>query len=339
VLSSGAAVGSTHATEGTSDRAREGSGRVPLVAHVDNDSPLGIGYVVVRALTFASLLVLVGAVVFRLIVLPRATMDEALALVISQRAAVVGAIVSVALVLSAAVRLVLQAQIFNENRGAAPLSFAQIIGGTQWGGVWLMQVLAALGAVVGFVVARKSKVGWAVTGVCAVVLSITPALAGHAAAAADYSLLAIVTDAMHVFAASGWLGSLFLVAMIGIPTIVLSGTEECWGAVASLVKSFSPAALTSAGLVVITGTVNAWLRLGSLSALWSSGYGQTLLLKLLVLAAVAGTGAYNWRRVRPGLGTNVATRRLQRSAAIELLAGAVVICITAVLVAIEPPIQ
>jgi hypothetical protein len=50
---------------------------------------------------------------------------------------------------------------------------------------------------------------------------------------------------------------------------------------------------------------------------------------LLVLAA----GAYNFRGVLPALGTDDATRHLRRSAGLELSIGAVVLLVTAVLVA------
>lgn len=72
-------------------------------------------------------------------------------------------------------------------------------------------------------------------------------------------------------------------------------------------------------------------------ALWQSRYGRTLLLKLAVLAGVAATGFYNWRRVRPALGDELGTARLRRSSAIELPIGLAVLLVTAVLVATPPP--
>ena len=107
--------------------------------------------------------------------------------------------------------------------------------------------------------------------------------------------------------------------------------------VASLVTAFSPVALGSAALVVLTGVVSAWLRLGSVPALWSTSYGQVLLVKLLFLSGVTATGFYNWRFVQPSLGTNAATVRLRRSATSELVIGVVVLVVTAVLVAMPTP--
>ena len=58
------------------------------------------------------------------------------------------------------------------------------------------------------------------------------------------------------------------------------------------------------------------------------------MIKLGVLMGVAGTGAYNWLRVRPTLGTSEATARLKKSATTELALGVAVIAVTAVLVAL-----
>jgi copper transport protein len=79
--------------------------------------------------------------------------------------------------------------------------------------------------------------------------------------------------------------------------------------------------------------------MSELSALWQSGYGRTLLVKLAMLSVVAGTGAYNWRRVKPTLGTAAGTMRMRTSARIELMVGALVLIATAVLVATPTPMD
>jgi putative copper export protein len=71
----------------------------------------------------------------------------------------------------------------------------------------------------------------------------------------------------------------------------------------------------------------------------SRANGRRLLVKLGILSVVALTGAYNWRRVKPALGTAAATARIQRSARAELLVGVLVIIVTAVLVATPPPMD
>ena len=318
---------------------KAGDTRSSMVVHRETDSPLGMADIGVRVIRFVCLFVVIGTVVFQFAVLRRALPGVGVAGVIARRVATVGAFASLLLSLVAIARLILQAQIFNANRGTISLSLGQIVGTTRWGTGWLIEMSAAVVASLGFLVARKTKQGWVIAAAMATVLSITPALGGHAAASARFTSLAIITDALHVFGASGWLGSLFILVLVAIPSVMMAATEDHWRQIASLVNAFSPSALLFAGLVVITGAISAWLHLGSVRALWTSDYGRVLLLKVAVLSTVAGTGAYNWRRVRPSLGTEAATRRLQRSAAVELIAGAFVVCITAVLVAMEPPVQ
>lgn len=99
--------------------------------------------------------------------------------------------------------------------------------------------------------------------------------------------------------------------------------------------AFSALALWCVGALVASGTLGAWVQLGSVAALWGSAYGRTLLVKLGAVALVFAAGAYNWRRISPTLGD--AAARLRRSAALELALGAFVLAVTAVLVATPPP--
>ena len=88
------------------------------------------------------------------------------------------------------------------------------------------------------------------------------------------------------------------------------------------------------GVLAATGLVTAVLYLESLSQLWTSWYGRVLVFKVLLFASVGAFGAYNWRRLRPQLGTPSATTALTKSAAIELSLAALVLGITSVLVAL-----
>jgi putative copper export protein len=211
---------------------------------------------------------------------------------------------------------------------------------TVWGWGWLLQLGAALAAAAAFALARRGTgAGWAAAALAALGLAFTPALAGHAAAAPRLTALAVLSDGLHVLGAGGWLGSLVVVLGAGVPAALALGPGRRGAAVAALVDAFSPTALACAGLTAGTGLLAAWLHVGRLAALWGTGYGRTLLVKLAVLSLVAGTGAYNWRRVRPALGDDAGTARLRRSAAAELAVGALVLLATAVLVATPTPVD
>jgi putative copper export protein len=107
--------------------------------------------------------------------------------------------------------------------------------------------------------------------------------------------------------------------------------------VGELVNSFSPLALAAASIVAITGFTTAWLHLKRLSSLWTTGYGVTLVVKLIFVAIVAMLGAWNWRRVRPSLGGSGSEETIRRSATMDLTVGAIVLIVTSVLVTLPSP--
>jgi putative copper export protein len=105
-----------------------------------------------------------------------------------------------------------------------------------------------------------------------------------------------------------------------------------------MVHAFSPIALTGAATTVLAGLTLAFRYLGgSVPALWTTGYGRTLLVKLAVLAAVVGFGAYNWRIQGPRLGTPAASTRIRRSSLLELTLGTILLAVTALLVSMPLP--
>jgi putative copper export protein len=320
--------------------------------HVDSARSGGGGvtsptYAAVRWLWLASLTGLIGAAAFRWLVLPaaerRGVNDTAWTTVwtaAERRAAWCGAIAAAVLVAATIGRLFAERAAL---RGASDMAsggtLGTIVEGTQWGSGWLLQVVTAAIALIGLAVVAlrrdaRATGGWAVVGLATLVAALAPALSGHAIATPRLGGLAVTADALHVLAAGGWMGGLLVLLVAGVASAARAGR---WEAVAGLVSAFSPMALACAAVLVATGTFAAWLHLGSVGALWGSGYGRTLLVKLALLVPALGAGAYNWRRVRPALHDARGAARLQRWAMVELVAGAAVIAATAVLVALEPP--
>jgi copper transport protein len=140
-----------------------------------------------------------------------------------------------------------------------------------------------------------------------------------------------------VIGAGAWIGSLLVLVLAGVPAALALSAGERGSAVALLVNRFSPVALGAATVLVASGAVSAWAHLGSVAALLGTPYGRTLVVKLALVALVAALGAFHWRRARPALGTEDGARRLRRSAAAELAIAALVLLVTAILVATPPP--
>jgi putative copper export protein/methionine-rich copper-binding protein CopC len=308
------------------------------------DSP---GYVAVRWLNFLALLGVIGAVAFAIVVIGhmrrrQVAADDALIAAARARAAGVGLACAALLAVAAVGRLYAQSLAMHGADHALDAGrITMLLGRTVWGWGWMLQVTATLLAAVGFVAARRGAAGgWATAACAALVLAVTPAMSGHAAAMTGaVGTLAIVNDTVHVLAAGGWLGSLLVLLLAGIPAAIGTGPERRGAAAASLVRAFSPTALMFAGLLILTGVVATFIHSSSLAALIDSRYGTLLFIKLGIFLLVFGTGAYNYLRVQPALGDDVGTGRLRRTAGFELAVGAAVLLVTAVLVATARPYE
>lgn len=301
-------------------------------------SPL---YLTARWLTFAGITVVIGAVAFVVFVLPGLQRQSGarppqMLTRVRSRAAGLGLAAVAILVVGIGLRLLAQTTALRGAGGAAGGDLVvAILTRSIWGWGWVLQAAAAMLAIAGFTLAmrRRGAAGWAMAAVAALVLAVTPGLSGHAAAA---STLAIVADSLHVLSAGGWLGTLLVMMVAGIPLFLERPTTRRADG-AALLRAFTPVALTFAGGLAITGVFAAWLHLTAFADLWSSAYGRTLLLKLGALMGVIAAGAFNWLRSRPALEERDDARPLRRSATAELAIGALVLAITAALVATPPP--
>jgi putative copper export protein/methionine-rich copper-binding protein CopC len=302
-------------------------------------------YVAIRWLTYTALLGVIGAAAFRATVLSvfqrtAAGADrDAVIHSAATNAARIGFASAAVLLAAAVLRLLAQSDAMHGRADIAnPALVRAMVVSTVWGWGWVLQIVGALAALTGFLLARRgNSSGWVLAIAAAFMLAFTPALSGHAVASPRSVGLSVVADGLHVLGAGGWLGSLLVLLAAAIPTALRTGEGGAGRAVADLINAFSPTALGFAGLVALTGLVGAWINLASVPALWQSSYGRMLLLKLALLSVLAGTGAYNWRRVRPALGDIEGARRIRRSASVELAVGTLVLIATAILVALPTP--
>ena len=186
-------------------------------------------------------------------------------------------------------------------------------------------------AFIGFLLIRASTtVGWTLAGLAVVIAVLQPVYTGRGAGK---------VNAVHVLAASTWLGTLLVLTIVGVRGVIRrspSGPPRA-ELVCDLVNSFSPLALTAAAFVALTGLTTAWMHLKRISALWTTSYGLTLMIKLIFVLIVVSLGAWNWRRVRPTLGEQGTEETIRRSATMELTFGALVLICTAVLVTLPSP--
>jgi copper transport protein len=149
-------------------------------------------------------------------------------------------------------------------------------------------------------------------GAAAAVLVI-PGASGHAAQTAPRAL-ALLLDWLHLVSGSIWLGGL-----IGLIVLwrSLPGTRRV-GVLSVVVPRFSNAAFVSVLVLLASGTWATVLHMPLLSAMWTTSYGQVILVKIGLLLAAVLLAAVNLVRTKPRLVASRARPELGGSTTILL---------------------
>ena len=167
---------------------------------------------------------------------------------------------------------------------------AQFVTEVELGQLWLWELLiAAIVTVLAFAV-RGRKLTLLVL-VLALFTTLPLAQQGHAAGAAGHSQ-AVNSLLVHLVGAAVWLGCGLLVLMFVAQTV---NRER----LALLVSRYSSIALIAFIAVSASGIVSAWLRIGSLDALFGTGYGKLVVLKVVALVLLGAFGAVHRERLIP----------------------------------------
>lgn len=300
---------------------------------------------IARFVTYCAILCIVGAVAFRLLIVTRSGLSAGIIQRGSRRAAAIGSAAGMLVIVAALVKLVLQTAEMRFPGDSWIGVGSRMLFETSWGTTWLVQVACALLITMTFTLARKDALPrWNVLALLSIALASTPAFASHAKSAQRLGQYTVFADAAHVFGASLWLGTLFVMFMSIVrgdgnePQSELSTSEMRAMYIASLLRSFSPVALIGAALVVASGVLASFAHITHWNELTGTRYGQNLLAKLAAVGLVWLFGWRNWKFITPYVSTQ-GPRRMTRSMAIELTLTLVVIVLTAALVVTPPPAE
>ena len=283
--------------------------------------------VVEQYVQFAGYFLAIGAVGYRYLVLPRLSREaNALLPMGRETAATLGMIGALLLLLSALGTVEMNAILHHKSFAE---SLPKSIGRFQF------KIVALALTLIGFTLARRAsaRFGWPMAAVGILLTVLQPLASGRLGGA---------VNAVHVLAASTWLGTLTVMLFAGIRALTRGSTRDVsrQRIVANIVNAFSPVALTAASVLVLTGVTTAWIHLKRISSLWETNYGRMLILKLCLVACVVALGAWNWKRMKPALGVEGnenSAAGIERSATAEVVMGAIVLLATAILVSLPSP--
>jgi len=232
--------------------------------------------------------------------------------------------------------MLLTTSLSGESLGEAIVSGAlrDVLTLTQFG--WVSQVRLALATVLVICLALERWPLWRLLAlVAAVTLVASIAWTGHAASTLSaLGYLHLASDALHLTAASAWIGGL-------VPLALLLDAIRCHPGWASMeldaVRRFSTLAIVSVAALILSGLVNAWILVGSFRGLVLTSYGQLLMLKLAAFAVMLVFAVLNRfvLMLRLALPSDEARQgalhALSRSILIEIALGLLIFAIVGVL--------
>ena len=303
-------------------------------------------WIVARWLTYVATLVIAGACAVGMLLLPRATVDEDTRRVVAREAARAGIGAVLLMIPASLLRLADQLMALRSPGDPLMASVDALLLSTMWGTGFLIQCAALVIAGVGLALSARTpraRLSWMIAALGAAGLCATPALQGHAIGSEEFTSLAVAADVAHVLGASVWLGTLGVIAWLGVtmPNAdgVLTDDRAARGdaRLRVLVPLVPPIALPGAALLIGSGVIASVLHLRAVSDLWRDEWGRYVLAKTIAALAIVMLGALNWRRLGPRMASGDGTSSIRKSLLTELAIGLLILIITAVLVVTPLP--
>ena len=153
-------------------------------------------------------------------------------------------------------------------------------------------------------------------------------LSGHSAVDAPASKWSELADWVHLSAACLWAGGVLMLVVVFLTAPELRQRAFV---------QFARLAPVLIALLLAAGIYLSVLRLHEVDDLWTTGYGQVLIVKLSLVLVALGWGAVHHFVVEPRLDRPVVQSRLRGSLAGEATVGMAVLLVAAFLVNARPP--
>lgn len=228
-------------------------------------------------------------------------------------------------------------------------SIGMILTGTAVGAAWIART-AALAAALALALLTRARPRGALTGTAAagaVALS-TLTWAGHGAMDEGATgTLHLAADLLHLLTAGIWVGALLALVLLVFRRRDLIDRDHLLLSQRAL-AGFSLTGTITVAAILLSGLVNSWLLVGPANflKLSESLYGQLLIAKLVLFAAMIALAAVNRFRLVPAFERSLLSadhgttlRALRHSLAVETSCALAILALVAWLGMLEPPIS
>lgn len=217
----------------------------------------------------------------------------------------------------------------------ASIDLNTVLWQTPFGRLWLARAAIGVGLGVALysVSRRKTLVSpgssifnWLVVAASGCLLT-TLAWAGHAAAGFHHQILHLLADTPHLLVGAIWPTG--LIPMAYFLWYVHRGDQPLPAdREVETLQRFSQTSLIAVLLLMVTGTINGWLMIGSWENLVTTTNGQLLLGKILVVGIMIAMGAFNRLHLMPRIHeVPIMFRTLRKTIVAESCLGLIVLFI------------
>lgn len=277
-----------------------------------------VAAIMAKAMEYATALLAMGGPLF--VAVFRNAPDPILRL--ARRVAVAAALIGLVLL---ALRFGIRASRIS-GMGLAGASDAMMLGFVWDSLLGTAALWRTVGAVLVLMLLVRGVVGLGASLVGAGLIAVSYTFVGHSLGDPRWALTLLL--GAHLLAAAFWVAALApLRSAAGLP----GGS--------TLLHRFGVVATLTVAVLIAAGVTFAWLLSGSVSALFATAYGWTLLAKLGVVTGLMGLAALNKYRLVPALakGHPAAESTLRRSITMEAVAIGLILLATAILTSVTTP--
>ncbi|KXV19173.1 copper resistance protein CopD [Acetobacter malorum] len=221
-----------------------------------------------------------------------------------------------------------------------------LLTGSSIGAAWKLRMAAIIAAGLAAMLAARRGPWLRIVALCSAVALGTLAWTGHGAMdEAAIGWVHLTADILHLLGSGIWVGALLgLLLLVSRPATRVDAAHL--GLTHRALHGFGTVGTVVVATIVITGLVNGWMLVGvgNIASLGATLYGQLLLAKLALFAAMLGLASLNRFRLTPAFERSIAASdhgralgTLRISLAIETACVVAVLGLVAWLGTLAPP--